>query len=475
MKIPSARATQSGYSGGLEQIQLQWEPVKRRTFTVGELTGQIREILAGEFTGIRVTGEVSGVRVPSSGHCYFTLKDQNAQLQCVCYRQQLRYLRCQPKDGLAVEARGSIDVYEARGQYQLIVETLDLAGLGALQLAFEQLKAKLEAEGLFDAARKRKLPEFPRRIGVVTSPTGAVIRDILTVLERRFPGLHIRLYPAQVQGEGSAESVCRAIEYFGAEPWAEVVIVARGGGSLEDLWTFNEESVARAIAASPVPVIAAVGHETDFTIADFVADLRAPTPSAAAELVIRPRGQVIDQFLAHQRHMGQMVRLRLATSARRLHEVGVDRAAASLRRSIGRRQQRVDEFEYHLREQVRGALLVRRRRVEALGGRLAALDLRVAMARFRSRLGSARAALEASIKFRTARDRAALDGVSGKLAALSPLKILERGYAVVHNEAGAIVKSPADAPPGSAIRVRLGQGELAAKVSRSLRPRKSVQ
>jgi exodeoxyribonuclease VII large subunit len=459
----------------LEQIQLQWEPVKRRTWTVAELTGQIREILAGEFTGILVAGEVSGVRVPSSGHCYFTLKDRDAQLQCVCYRQQLRYLRCQPKDGLAVLARGSIDVYEARGQYQLIVEALEPAGLGALQLAFEQLKAKLEAEGLFEPARKRKLPEFPRRIGVVTSPAGAVIRDILTVLERRFPGLHVRVYPAQVQGEGSAESVCRAIEYFGEEAWAEVVIVARGGGSLEDLWTFNEESVARAIAASPVPVISAIGHETDFTIADFVADLRAPTPSAAAELVIRPRAQVIDQFVAHERHMGQMARLRLAASARRLHEVGVERAAASLRRAIGRRQQRVDEFDYHLREQIRGTLLARRRTVEALGGRLAALDLRVAMARFRSRLAAARAALEAGIKLRTARDRAALDGVSGKLAALSPLKILERGYAVVHNEAGAIVKSPEDAPPGSAIRVILGKGELAAKVSRSLRPRKSVQ
>ncbi len=459
----------------MEQIPLPWEPAKRRTFTVGELTGQIREILAGEFTGIRVTGEVSGVRVPSSGHCYFTLKDQNAQLQCVCYRQQMRYLRCQPKDGLAVLARGSIDVYEPRGQYQFIVEALEPAGLGALQLAFEQLKAKLDAEGLFDAARKRKLPEFPRRIGVVTSPAGAVVRDILTVLERRFPGLHVRIYPAQVQGEGSAESVVRAIKYFGAEGWAEVVIVARGGGSLEDLWTFNEESVARAIAACPVPVISAVGHETDFTIADFVADLRAPTPSAAAELAIRPRAQVLDQFLAHERHMGQLVRLRLATSARRLHEIGVERAAASLRRAIGRRQQRVDEFEYQLRERIGGALLARRRMVEDLAGRLAALDMRVAMARFRSRLDAARASLVAGIKFRTARDRAALDGASGRLAALSPLKILERGYAVVHNAAGAIVKSPEDAPPGSAIRVRLGKGELAAKVSRSLRQPKRVQ
>ncbi len=469
------RALRCRYSGELEQIEIDWEPARRRTWTVGELTSRIREMLAGEFTGILVGGEISGVRLPSSGHCYFTLKDRDAQLQCVCYRQQLRYLRCTPRDGLAVVARGSIDVYEARGQHQLIVEALEPAGVGALQLAFEQLKQKLAAEGLFDAARKRPLPEFPRRIGIVTSPTGAVIRDILNVLERRFPGLHVRLYPAQVQGEGSAAAVCRAIESFSAAPWADVLVVARGGGSIEDLWTFNEESVARAIAACSVPVVSAIGHETDFTIADFVADLRAPTPSAAAELLIQPRAQVIERFVTLERRAAQTLHLRLAMAARRLQAVGLERAAASLRRSLGRRQQRVDEFEFALRERMRGSLAVRHRRAEALIAGLAALDLRLKMARFHARLAAVRDALAARARLAAARRRAALESATARLASLSPLHVLERGYALVRNEAGALVKTPADAPPGSAIRVRLSQGSLSAKVSRSPRARKSVE
>src|SRR5215472_14698565 len=272
----------------MEQMALTWGPV-RKTYTVGELNMAIRGVLGSEFDDIWVSGEISGTRTVSSGHCYFTLKDHDAQLRCVCFRASLRYLKFKPQDGVAVLARGRIDVYEARGEYQLLVEALEPQGHGALQFAFEQLKKKLAAEGLFDAARKRAIPPLPQRIGIVTSPTGAVIRDITEILSRRFPGLHMRLYPAMVQGEGSVEAVVRAIEYFSKSDWAEVVIVARGGGSLEDLWTFNEEAVARAIAASRAPVISAVGHETDFTIADFVADLRAPTPSAAAELVVREK------------------------------------------------------------------------------------------------------------------------------------------------------------------------------------------
>ena len=237
-----------------------------------------------------------------------------------------------------------------RGEYQLLVEALEPQGHGALQFAFEQLKKKLAAEGLFEPARKRPIPRLPRRIGVVTSPTGAVIRDITQILSRRFPGLHIRLYPALVQGEGSIDAVCRAIEYFSNSDWPEVTIVARGGGSLEDLWTFNEEAVARAIAASRVPIISAVGHETDFTIADFVADLRAPTPSAAAEMVICTREQLLDQISVSDHKLLQSARYRLAMANRRLHEQGVERASAVLHRNIGRRQQRVDELEYRMRE-----------------------------------------------------------------------------------------------------------------------------
>src|SRR6201984_939396 len=256
----------------------------------------MRALLMEHFSDIWVAGEISGTRLPSSGHYYFTLKDEFAQIRCVCYKMTARYLKFKPQDGVAVLARGRIDLYDARGEVQLVVEAIEPQGYGALQLAFEQLKKKLEAEGLFDRARKRPLPALPERIGIVTSPTGAVIRDMLHILERRCPGRHIRLYPAQVQGEGAAEQVTAGIEYFSVSGWAEVVIVARGGGSLEDLWAFNEEGVARAIAGCAVPVISAVGHETDFTIADFVADLRAPTPSAAAEMVSATRQSVLDRL-----------------------------------------------------------------------------------------------------------------------------------------------------------------------------------
>src|SRR6202023_3380249 len=324
----------------MEQLALAWGPT-RKTFTVSELNARIRGLLGDEFDDIWVAGEISGCRIASSGHCYFTLKDQDGQLKCACFRASLRYLKFKPQDGVAVLARGHIDVYEMRGEYQLLVEALEPQGHGALQFAFEQLKRKLAAEGLFDAERKRPLPKLPRRIGLITSPTGAVISDMLQILERRFPGLHLRLYPALVQGEGSIESVCRALEYFGRGEWAQVVILARGGGSLQDLWTFNEESVARAIAASAMPVISAIGHETDFTIADFVADLRAPTPSAAAELVVRTREAILEQVAGQRYRLIQLIRYRLAMDWSRVRQLGVDRAHSLLSRSIGRGLERM--------------------------------------------------------------------------------------------------------------------------------------
>src|SRR5271155_5720415 len=279
----------------MEQIALNWGP-EARYYAVSELTEAMRTTLASQFTDIWISGEISGTKVPASGHYYFTLKDDRAQLRCVCYKLTARYLKFKPQDGVAVLARGRMDLYDARGEVQFVVDTLEPQGHGALQLAFEQLKKKLAGEGLFEASRKRPLPAMPERIGIVTSRTGAVIRDILQILDRRFAGRHIRIYPAQVQGDGAVEQVVAGIEYFSRSGWAEVVIVARGGGSLEDLWTFNEEAVARAIAASSVPVVSAVGHETDYTIADFVADLRAPTPSAAAELAICTEEQLIEQI-----------------------------------------------------------------------------------------------------------------------------------------------------------------------------------
>jgi len=252
----------------------------RKTFTVSELTGKIRDLLAKNFTDISVQGEISNCREAQSGHIYFTLKDDRSQVRCVYFKQQQRGVKFRPEDGLQVTVRGSISVYEQRGEYQIYVEKIDLVGQGALQLAFEQLKKRLEKEGLFDAARKKPLPLLPSRIGIITSPKGAAVRDVVRILTRRFPNVHLMVYPVRVQGEGSAEEIVKAFKFFNKGKLVDVLILARGGGSMEDLWSFNEEIVARAIFASEIPVISGVGHETDFTIADFVADVRASTPSA---------------------------------------------------------------------------------------------------------------------------------------------------------------------------------------------------
>src|SRR5258708_4145393 len=271
-----------------EQLTFNLMP-DRRTFTVSELTGKIRDLLAKNFTDIRVQGEVSNCREAQSGHIYFTLKDDRSQVRCVYFKQQQRGIKFRPEDGLQVTVRGSISVYEQRGEYQIYVEKIELMGQGALQLAFEQLKKRLEAEGLFDAARKKPLPLLPSRIGIITSPKGAAVRDVVGILTRRFPNVHLTVYPVRVQGEGSAEEIVKALKFFNKAKLVDVLILTRGGGSLEDLWSFNEEIVARAVFASEIPVISGIGHETDFTIADFVADVRSSTPSAAAQLVVTTR------------------------------------------------------------------------------------------------------------------------------------------------------------------------------------------
>ncbi len=409
-----------------------------------------------------MAGEISGVKLATSGHYYFTLKDEEAQVRCVCYKMAARYLKFRPQDGVAVLARGRVDLYDARGDLQLIVEAIEPRGHGALQLAFEQLKKKLDMEGLFAAERKRALPALPERIGIVTSPSGAVIQDMLHVLERRCPGRHIRLYPAQVQGDGAAEQVAAGIDYFSASGWADVVIVARGGGSLEDLWTFNEERVARAIATCSVPVISAVGHETDFTIADFVADLRAPTPSAAAEIVIATRQSLVERLHAADQKLLQSARLKIALSARKLHGVAVDRAR--LHRTIGKRMQRVDELDYALRELGRGALTDQRRALDRTVARLSQLDIRLKFAAVRRRLAASDATVMQSMRLRLHRARGDYSVLAAHLKQLSPLTILERGYAIVERE-GKIVKSPEDAPAGSEVSVRLAKGGLNAMVT----------
>ncbi len=433
--------------------------------TVAELNSSIRVLLSREFADVWVSGEISGVKTAASGHCYFTLKDGSAQIRCACFKSSLRFLKFKPQDGVAVIARGRIDVYDARGEYQLLVETLEPQGYGALQLAFEQLKKKLAAEGLFDPARKRALPRFPRRIGIVTSPRGAVIADLVQILGRRFPGLHIRLYPALVQGEGSVEEIRRGIDYFSRSAWPDVVILARGGGSLEDLWTFNEESVARAIFNCAVPVVSAIGHETDFTIADFVADLRAPTPSAAAELVAPNREEIFERIGTLDSKAVSIVRYRLAMASRRLREQGIERALLLLNRAIGRKLQRSDDLQFRLRDLIREALEARQRAFQGVGARLGSFDPRPKLARNHARLESAHRNAVETIRTRLARRRSRLETLAAKLGQLSPLLVLDRGYAIVTGPSGEAIKDAAEAPLDSEIRVRVARGRLRATVT----------
>src|SRR5881275_2311218 len=302
----------------MSQLTFNLQPT-RQILSVSELTARIRDLLARNFTDISVQGEISNCRAAQSGHIYFTLKDDRAQVKCVYFKQQQRGIKFRPEDGLQITVRGSISVYEQRGEYQIYVEKIDLVGQGALQLAFEQLKKRLQAEGLFDERRKRALPALPRKIGIVTSLDGAAIRDIIKVLRRRYPNAHLVIRPTRVQGEGAAMDIARAMRTIGRVPGVDVVIVGRGGGSIEDLWAFNEERVARAIAACPVPVVSAVGHEVDFTIADFVSDYRAPTPSAAAELVVSAKDEFcgrIDRLLGR---LGAAARARVQGLSRRVH------------------------------------------------------------------------------------------------------------------------------------------------------------
>src|SRR5438132_1695584 len=291
----------------------------RRVLTVTELTVRVRDRLESEFYEVWVEGELSNCRLWNTGHLYFTLKDSASQIRGVIFRSALRYLKFKPEDGLRVVARGRVSVYEPKGEYQLICEHLEPQGLGALQLAFDQLKKRLQEEGLFDAGRKRPLPALPRKIGIVTSLDGAAIRDIIKVLRRRYSNAHLVIRPARVQGEGAALEIARGVKAIGRVAGVEVVIVARGGGSLEDLWAFNEEVVARAIAACPVPVIPAVGHESDVTIADFVADLRAPTPSAAAELVVSRKDEFCGRIDRLHDQLRAAARARVQGLSRRAH------------------------------------------------------------------------------------------------------------------------------------------------------------
>lgn len=450
----------------MEQFALSFVS-ERRIFTLRELSDSIRGTLERQFTNIWISGEISGTRPASSGHCYFTLRDAEAQIKCVCWKLTFWRLKFKPKDGVQVLVRGRVDIYEQRSEYQFVVEAIEPQGQGALQVAFEQLKQRLLKEGLFDGARKRALPQFPRRIGIVTSPQGAVIRDFIKILARRFPGVHVRLFPARVQGAGSVEDVCRGICFFGRVAWAEIVVIARGGGSLEDLWTFNEEEVARTIAECPVPVVSAIGHETDVTIADFVADLRAPTPSAAAEMIVCTRDEVLERIEGFRGRMAQVARYRIATLTRRLHERGLDRAIALLQRSLGRRIQRVDEAGERMRTAMRLRLAEGERARRSLEEKLRYYDLRPRLHRDRARATEASSRLVQSARNSIGKKRGRLETANAKLEQLNPRLVLARGYAIVLNDRNEIVKQASAAPAGTDVRMLFAEDAVRARITES--------
>lgn len=441
-------------------------PTQRRIWTVRDLVIDIRQQVEGGYPDLWVEGEISNYRATPSGHIYFTLKDGEAQLPVVLFRRQAILLRFRPADGLAVLVRGRISIYESRGQLQLIAETLEPRGAGALQLAFEQLKARLLSEGLFDAARKRPLPAFPKCVGIITSPTGAVIRDIVNVSRRRHARLNLLLYPAVMQGATCCSTVAAGIRYFNSHPsMVDVIILARGGGSIEDLSGFNDEYLARAIAASEIPIVSAIGHETDFTIADFVADLRAPTPSAAAELVTAAQHRIDERLQALIARVHRAGRFHLLHARQRYAGLSSESVLNRLRDAVSRRDQRIDELNLRLNAAISRRIRINTQRVTFLTERLRRQNISVRIATAQRRLQSAAEHLLRTSTQTISANQTRLSRATTRLETLSPLAVLNRGYALVYTAEGALLRSATDTAPGETIRARLAKGTLTAKVS----------
>jgi len=438
---------------------------ERHVFSVSELTAAIRGVLETGFAEVWVEGEISNCRAWNTGHVYFTLKDGGAQIKSVMFRSAVRYLKFKPEDGLHVIARGRLGVYDPKGEYQIVCEHLEPHGLGALQLAFEQLKKKLQAEGLFDRGRKRPLPSLPRKIGIVTSLDGAALRDIIKVLGRRYPNAHLVIRPTRVQGDGAAADIAEALRAIVKVPAVDVVIVGRGGGSLEDLQAFNQEPVARAIAASPVPVVSAVGHEVDVTIADFVADLRAPTPSAAAEMVVTAK----DEFCARIARLTQRLRAAARSDVQHrraaVHALTSHRGLAGWQARLAMRGRHAAELTHQMGRAASAQIARRERAFRTLRLRLEARDLRRHLSTIKSRLGHASGRLGTAAGRTRHRAESNLASLSGRLGNLSPLAVLARGYAVCWNaDRTVIIRSASAVAPGDRVRVTLQSGELQCEV-----------
>ncbi len=417
---------------------------QRKVYTVSQLGAEIREMLERKFTDIWVEGEISNFKASTAGHLYFTLKDDRSQLPAVCFRMAARLLRFRPENGKTFRARGRITTYDVRGEYQLIVEVLEPVGLGALQLAYDQLKEKLEKEGLFRQERKRPIPVHPRQIGIVTSAKSAALRDILSVLKRRHNAVNVLIFPAEVQGTGASLQVMEGIDFLSQHTDVDVIVVARGGGSMEDLWPFNEERVARAMVRSSKPVISAVGHEVDYTISDFVADLRAPTPSAAAEIVSQSKVELLRRVEAYDNRLKSAIQFRLSTLRHFLASRVGSRGFAVAEAQLKRLAQRVDDLGFRLEQLGRGGGFIRNRahRLEVCANKL-----------------------ESSIQRRVRGAHEAFVQVAQKLEALSPLAVLERGYAVCLTPDGKVLRNVDSVEVDASVRIRLHRGTLHAKVS----------
>jgi exodeoxyribonuclease VII large subunit len=453
-----------------DQLDFSFRPPERRVWRVRDLVASVRTHLEREYSDAWVEGEISNFRAPESGHFYFTLKDGDAQIRVVMFRSSARLLRFRPADGLQVVVRGRVTIYEDRGELQVSAEYIEPKGAGSLQLAFEQLKAKLEAEGLFAAERKKAIPSLPGRIGIVTSVQGAALRDILNILQRRHHSVNVLIFPAQVQGDAASFEVAAGVRFFSQHKIVDVLIVARGGGSAEDLAPFNSEGLARTVAASVIPVISAVGHETDFTIIDFVADLRAPTPSAAAELVIRSRQEIEENAASLHDRLVRAMRYRLLMGRQALTELSQHGAFARMMEVIRQRQQKLDDLTHRMEVAERGVIEKSRRRWENISAAVRHYDVRLVLDGMRKELDSRTTALAAVMRNVLLQHRVRSERLDTALRSLSPLAILDRGYALVFDSSGKLLKDAESVKIGDEVSARLAHGQIQASVTKKQEP-----
>jgi len=440
------------------------KPAQRRIWKVSELAAEIRAEVERAFSDLWIEGEISDLRPAASGHVYFTIKDESAQLSAVLFRRQAALLRFRPENGLHILLRGRLSVFEQRGQMQVVAEHIEPMGAGSLQLAFEQVKRQLQREGLFDSERKRPLPEFPRCVGIVTSPAGAVIRDFVNIVTRRHSALRILVYPALVQGESAAAEVATGIAWFNRTGEVDVIVIARGGGSLEDLAPFNSESLARAIARSGIPVVSAIGHETDFTIADFVADLRAPTPSAAAELITAAQHKVEERLERLGQRLDRATRYALMQARERFLRLSAPAAFARMRDNLNLRQQRIDELSFRMETAWRILYQRAGQRLQHLASSVLRHDVASRLMLVGQRLHTLSTRLFRAQAALLQHRRSRLDGLERQLQSLSPLGVLNRGYALVYDESGALVRDAARIQPKQKLIMRVAKGSIESSV-----------